>query len=120
MGVRGIAHLADDIRALVRQELALARAELREELRQLVGVLVAAALSIMACAAAGLWLLIALTRAVAEVLRWPLGGAYAIVGAALAFAGAVCAAIAWSRGREIRLLPRTRATLHTLTNGEAR
>jgi len=106
-----IGDLATDIRTLVRQELALARAELREELGQFLAALAAAAVGAAALGAAGLWMLVALTRAIAEVFRWPLGGAYAFVGVTLAVVGGLCAGVAWHQGREIRFLPRTRETL---------
>lgn len=106
-----VSDLAADVRTLVRQEIALARAEIREELSKLVIAALIGGVAAASLAAGGLWLLLAATRAVAAMFGWPLGAAYAVLGLALAIGGAIFAVVARSQLRAIKLLPRTRETL---------
>jgi uncharacterized membrane protein YqjE len=103
--------LFTDVRTLVRQEIALARAEIREERRRLlvIGALLGAALS--ALALAGLWLLVALTRAIADIFNWPLWGVYAAVGVVLGAVALVLLLVVWNQLHKLRFPPKTRETL---------
>jgi hypothetical protein len=103
--------LVADMRMLARQEFALARAEVREETRQIAAAVALLAAAAAAAALAGIWLLVATTRALAAMFLWPLAAAYALVGAVLALTAAICGLVAWHQLRRIRLLPLTRETL---------
>ena len=103
--------LITDVRTLLRQELALARAEIREEVAQLVIALALFAVAAGTLAIAGLWVLIAVTRGLASIFGWPLAAVYAGVGGALGIIGLVLLAVVWHQVRTIRMLPRTRETL---------
>ena len=103
--------LLTDGRTLLRQELALARAEIREEVTQLVIALALSAVAVGTLAIAGLWILIAVTRGLASIFGWPLAAVYAGVGGALGIIGVVLLAVVWHQVRTIRMLPRTRETL---------
>jgi len=109
-----VAHLvggvADDMRALLRQEIALARQELRENLNQLKTVGVAAGAGGALIAAGGLLLLLTLAKALADLFDWPEWAGYALVGAALAVAGALGLSAARKRARALGLLPERTAT----------
>jgi hypothetical protein len=108
---RLVGDLLGDIRTLLRQEMALARAELREELSRLflaAGVAVAA---LGTLAVAAVWFLVAATRAVAFAFHWPLAGAYAGVGFVLGIAGLVMLVMVSHRFRHLQVLPKTRETL---------
>ena len=106
-----IADLVSDVRTLIRQELALARAELRDELGRVLRAATLLAVALGALAVAGLWLLVAITRAIATVFAWPLAVVYALVGGVLAVIAIVLLAVAWSQVRGLQLVPRTRDTL---------
>lgn len=100
-----------DVRDLVREEIALARAELRQE----VGKASAAA---MKFSIAGVALLLAVTcftiaiaLGVAAALDWPAWAGFAIVATVLAIGGAVIAANARRTISTVQPLPRT---MHTL------
>jgi hypothetical protein len=103
--------LLEDTRELIREEIALARSEIREEMTavQTVGVAFGAA------AVAGLIgltiLCVAIGGAVADVLNWPPWSGNAIV-AVLLLTGAFLA-VRYGRARlgAIRALPNTTATL---------
>jgi uncharacterized membrane protein YqjE len=106
-----ISNLLGDVRTLIRQEVALARAEFREELGRIIMMLVLLATAGGALALAGLWLLVGITRAIAAIFNWPLAAVYAGVGIALAVLGAVLLAIVWRQAQTLKVLPKTRETL---------
>ena len=84
--IRGI---LTDLRTLMREEIALARVEIREQ----AGRARAAAMSFGIAAAALLFgvafLLIAIATAIAELLGWPLWAGFLIVGVLLSIVGFV-------------------------------
>jgi hypothetical protein len=106
-----IRQLVSDVRTLLRQEVALARAEIREELSQIIIALAVCAVAVGTLAIAGLWVLIAVTRGIASIFGWPLAAVYAGVGGTLGIIGLVLLAVVWHRLRAIRILPQTRETL---------
>jgi hypothetical protein len=109
-----------DVRTLVRQEVALARVEVREEIRLLLlvaGLGVAAAGTL---ALGGVWILVGVTRAIARMFEWPLAGVFAGIGGVLAVIGSIVLAIAWRQAGTLRLLPRTRASLQENAEWAAR
>jgi hypothetical protein len=106
-----IGELVDEVRTLLRQEVALARAELREEAVRLMAVVALGTIAAGTLAIAGLWLLIAITRALASVFALSLAIVYAGVGIVLGIVGLVMMAIVWRQVASLRVLPRTRQTL---------
>jgi hypothetical protein len=106
-----IGGMLGDARDLMREELAMFRAELREELRKAKAV----SLTFSSAAVLGgiglIVLALAAGGAVADVFDWPLWAGYAII-AALLLMGAGLLAYAGTRTLStIHALPKTRATL---------
>lgn len=101
----------EDVRELFREEVALARAELREEVSRAT----VAATGFGAAAAAGwfagMLLLSAVALAIGEELQWPLWSGFAIVGALLAMTAGVLLFAARRAMRTVRGLPHT---VHTV------
>jgi Putative Actinobacterial Holin-X, holin superfamily III len=106
-----VGDLLRDVRTLIRQETALVRAEIREEIVQAVVALAVLAVAAGTLGLAGLWVLVAVTRGIAYLFNWPLAAVYAAVGAALGIVGLVLLAIAWHQLRTLEMLPKTRETL---------
>lgn len=101
----------DDIRELVREELLLARVELREELNKATSAGVqfgAAGVSLMFAAA---FLFIALALGIDAAFGWPAWSGFAIVAVLLAIAGMVLVSGGRKAVREVRPLPRTVQTI---------
>ncbi|HTM04326.1 MAG TPA: phage holin family protein [Vicinamibacterales bacterium] len=109
-----------DVRTLVRQEVALARVEVREEIRLvlLIAGLIAAGAGTLGIG--GVWILVGITRAIARMFEWPLAGVFAGIGAVLVVIGLIVLAIAWRQVGTLRLLPRTRASLQENAEWAAR
>src|SRR6478672_257965 len=84
-----VGDLLRDVRTLIRQETALVRAEIREEIVQAVVALAVLAVAAGTLGLAGLWVLVAVTRGIAYLFNWPLAAVYAAVGAALGIVGTV-------------------------------
>jgi hypothetical protein len=105
-------HVIDDVRELFREEMALARAELRHEMSsfstaaiQLVGGAVAGGF------AAG-FLLLALAQAFAATVGWPIWAGYLMMAVVL---GAISAGVIWAGRNRIRSTPAVpRQTVETL------
>jgi len=110
-----VRELVRDVRTLMRQETALARAEIREEIGQAVVAFAVFGVAAGTLALAGLWILVAVTRGIAYLFNWPLAAVYAVVGAALGVVGAVLFAIAWHQLHTLKMLPKTRETLRDHT-----
>ena len=107
--IRGI---LTDLRTLIREEIALARVEIREQ----AGHVRAAALSFGLAAAALLFgvafLLIAAATAIAELFGWPLWAGFLIVALLLSLIGFVSLVSGRKQLRTLRAVPReTVATL---------
>jgi len=107
--------LLRDVRTLMRQEAALARAEIREEFGRAVITLAVLGVAAGTLGVAGLWMLVGLTRGIAYLFNWPLAAAYAGAGAALGIVGVVLFAIAWHQLHTLQILPKTRETLRERT-----
>jgi hypothetical protein len=101
----------DDVRELFREEVALARAELRAEVSKATaaGGRFGAAAAAISCA--GLFLLTALALGIATIFEWPAWTGFAIVGVVLAIAGLIMFMSGRRALREIRGLPRTVVTV---------
>lgn len=100
-----------DAQELVRGEIALAKAELRGEVKR-VG---RGAVSLAIAAAAGLvalvFLLAAASWGIAEAMAWPVWTGFAIVGAIVAIAAGVLAMMGRRRFNGARYMPLTTETM---------
>lgn len=106
-----VREVVNDVSTLVRQEIALARAELREESQRAIRAAIMGTVAAGALGLALLWLLIALTQGLAAAFGWPLWSVYAGVGLVLALVGGVLLSAARKRFTTIEVLPKTRQTL---------
>jgi MFS family permease len=107
--VRGI---LTDLRTLVREEIALARVEIREQ----AGRARAAAISFGIAAAAlvfgGSFLLVAIATAIADLLDWPVWSGFLIVAALLSLIGLVTLASGRKQLAQVHAVPQE--TMSTL------
>lgn len=106
-----ISGVLDDTRELIREEIALARAELREELSKARTAAIALTTAVMTGVIGVVMLCVAAGGALADALDWPAWGGYGIV--ALMLLGAALALVAVGRKRlaSIRPLPKTMGSL---------
>jgi multidrug transporter EmrE-like cation transporter len=102
--VRGV---LDDARELIREEVALAKAEARVEISKAT----AAAAQFGAAAVAGwfalMFILCAVALGISAGLQWPVWTGFGIVGAVLAVAAAVMFFTARAAARRVEPMPRT-------------
>src|SRR5688500_10506195 len=80
-----------DAQDLVRGEIALAKAEMREEVRRVAAGVVALAAAAIAGVIAVVLLLTAVARAISEGLEWPVWTGFALVGAVVVIAALMLA-----------------------------
>jgi Putative Actinobacterial Holin-X, holin superfamily III len=102
----------DDTRELFREEVALARAEFREEIGKAANAATSMTVAAIVGALGVVFLLLALGHGIAAAFDWPVGAGYVVVGFLLA-AGA---AMLYGRGRHQAAtihptLPKTSASL---------
>jgi hypothetical protein len=101
----------DDVRELVREELLLARVELKHELSKATAAGVrfgAAGVSLLFAAA---FLLIAVSLGISAAFDWPAWAGFGIVAIVLAIAGLVFVSGGRKAVRSVRPLPRTVQTI---------
>ena len=103
--------LLDDARDLIREELQLARAEIREELSAVQAVAIAFAVAAVVGLIGVMLLSVALGGALAYFLRWPPWAGYGVVALLLLAAGWGLCLFARGRLRAIRAIPNTAATM---------
>jgi uncharacterized membrane protein YqjE len=106
--VRGV---LDDVRELVREEVALARTEVRQELSKAAAAGVQFGIAGVALWFAGMFLLVAAALGISALFEWPAWAGFGIVAVVLAIAGLVMLAGARKTVREVQPLPRT---VHTM------
>jgi len=106
--IRGV---MEDARELIREELALARAEIREEVSSVRTVGIAFAAAALTGVIAVVLLCIALGGAVAYAFSWPTWAGYGIIAILLAATAYGCVTIGRSRLSNVRALPKTAATV---------
>ena len=101
-----------DVKMLIREEIALARVELREQ----AGRARAAAISFGMAAAAlvfgGTFLLIAIATAIADLLNWPVWAGFLVVAVLLGLAGFVMLASGRKQLQQVHAVPQE--TMSTL------
>ena len=103
--------LLDDARDLIREELQLARAEIREEVSQLQSAVIAFAVAAAVGLMGTMLLSVALGSAIAYFLRWPPWAGYGVT--AILFLAAAVGLSLYGRGRlkAIRAIPETTDTI---------
>ena len=100
--VRGI---LTDVQALVREEIALARIEIREQAGRARAAAVSFGLAAGALLFASTFLLIALATAIADLLDWPSWAGFLTVAVLLIAVGLVTASAGRSQIRDARAVP---------------
>ena len=106
--IRGLLH---DTRDLIREEIALARAEIHEEITAVQTVGIAFGSSALAALLGATLLCIAIGGAIAYLLVWPAWTGYGIVGVLLLAASFALVQYARRRLARIRALPKTSDTV---------
>lgn len=101
----------DDVRELFREELALARAEMRAELNKVTASAIRFGAGGVALWFAALFLCVTLALGITALLDWPAWAGFGIVTLLLAVAGLVLVMAGRSAIRDVRPMPRT---LHTV------
>ncbi len=102
--VRG---LLDDVRELFREEVALARAEVRQELTNAKAAAIRFAIAAVLLAVGGLFILTFCALGLSSLLNWPAWAGFIIVGIVLAIVGAVLALSGRTRLERVGALPKT-------------
>ena len=103
--------LLDDARDLIREELQLARAEIREEVSALQTVAIAFAIAAVIGLVGSMLLSVALGGALAYFLRWPPWAGYGVVAVLFLAGGWGVCLYARARLRAIRAIPNTTETM---------
>ena len=101
-----------DVRELVREELALARLEMREQANRARLAIALLAAALVALALGTVFLLIAMANGIAYALGWPVWAGYLVVALLLAIGGTVGLTAGRQRLRNVTPVPQeTVATL---------
>jgi len=109
-GIAG--RVIDDVRELFREEVALARAEIRHEVSEFATAAVQFAAGAAAGAFALLFLLLGLAQGFAALVHWPVWAGYFAMTVVLAIAAGIGLQMARSRARTVPAVPpQTAATL---------
>ena len=106
-----IRSVLDDTRVLIREELALARAEIREEVSTVKSAAAAFAGALLTAAIGAILLAVTIGGAIAYFLNWPAWAGYGIVAVLLLAAGYLLVRYGRDRLGRIRALPQTTATV---------
>ena len=96
---------------LIREELALARAEIREEVSTVKSAAAAFAGALLTAAIGAILLAVTIGGAIAYFLNWPAWAGYGIVAVLLLAAGYLLVRYGRDRLARIRALPQTTATV---------
>jgi uncharacterized membrane protein YqjE len=78
-----------DVRTLVREEIALARVEIREQAGRAKAAALSFGIAIAALAFGGIFLLVALATAIADLLNWPTWAGFLVVAVLLSLVGMI-------------------------------
>lgn len=101
----------EDVRQLFREEVALARAEIRVELSKAASAGIRFGVAGAALAFAATFLLIAIAFGISALFTWPVWAGFGVVAALLAIVGTAMYASARRAVRTVQPLPRTRETI---------
>jgi len=97
--------IVGDAQTLVRQEIALARQEVSEEIANAKSAGIQFGLAGVVLAVGGLLLVLALAQGLADLLNWPTWAGYGIVGIVLAIVGYILLSAAQDKAQEISPVP---------------
>jgi uncharacterized membrane protein YqjE len=101
-----------DIRTLIREEIALARVEIREQAGRARTAAVAFGVAAATLAFGGIFLLIAIATAIADLLSWPTWAGFLVVAIVLSLIGLLALAAGRRTLQTVRAVPgETVATL---------
>ena len=78
-----------DLRTLIREEISLARVELREQAGRARAAAISFAIAAVALLFGGTFLLVAMATAIADVLEWPVWAGFLVVALLLSLVGAL-------------------------------
>ena len=112
--IRGI---LDDLRTLIREEIALARVEMREQLGRAKTAATSFAIAAAALATGGLFVLVAIALGIADLLNWPAWGGFALVAVVMAAGGMVALSAGRKQIREFHAVPEE--TVNTVKENSA-
>jgi hypothetical protein len=101
----------DDVRDLFREELALARAELRTEMGKVTSSAVRFGIAGVALWFAAMFLLVTIALGAATLLEWPAWAGFGALALLLGIIGGVLLMLGRSAIRDVRPLPRTVQTV---------
>ena len=99
-----------DLRTLIREEIALARIELREQAGRARAAAISFGIAAVALACGGLLLLVALATAIADLFDWPVWAGFLIVAAVLSVIGFISLASGRRQLRTIHTVPQQTVT----------
>lgn len=100
--IRGI---LDDLRTLIREEIELARVELRQQAARAKTAAVSFAVAAIALALGGALLLIAIALAISDLLNWPAWAGFLAVAVVMAGAGLVALGTGRKKVRDFHAVP---------------
>jgi hypothetical protein len=95
----------NDVRDLFRQEIALARYEVRQEIAKAVSAVIALSAGAIVLVFAALFVLTGVARGFARLVNWPLWAGFFIVGGVLAMVGIALLLAARSRMQKVNVVP---------------
>jgi uncharacterized membrane protein YqjE len=94
-----------DVRTLIREEIALARVELREQAGRARAAAASFAIAAVALACGGILLLVAMATAIADLLNWPVWAGFLTMALLLSLAGAITLAAGRRKLRQVHAVP---------------
>ena len=100
--LRGI---VTDVRTLIREEIELARVEIREQAGRARAAAISFGIAAVALACGGFLLLVAAATAIADLLNWPVWSGFLIVAALLSIVGMVTLASGRKQLLKIHAVP---------------
>ena len=106
-----------DVRTLIREEIALARVELREQAGRARAAAVSFAIAAVALACGGLLLLIALATGIADLLNWPVWAGFLLMAGLLCLVGGVTLSSGRRQLAQVHAVPQE--TVSTLKENSA-
>lgn len=97
--------IVGDVQTLLRNEIALAREEVRQEVNTAKSAGIKLGIAIGVLAVGGLFILHAVAQALADLLNWPTWSGYTILGLVLAIAGGILLSSAQKQLKEVHPVP---------------
>lgn len=94
-----------DVRQLMREEIALARVEIREQAGRAKAAAASLGAAVAALALGGIFLLVAIAVGMADLLDWPVWAGFLVVALLLSIAGAAMLTLGRRRLRSVHAVP---------------